>query len=82
MLTGWLEPLLDRIADNPANVVCPMIAGINMDTFRFEPHNVSFGIPYGRFKWEGLLFDWAWLFRNKTVTPGKKWVEPVRFVGH
>ena len=77
--TGWLEPLLDRIVDNPASVVAPMIAGINMETFRFEPHRVRAGIPYGIFKLD-LTFTWKWLFRKKAEFPGKKMVEPVRFV--
>ena len=76
---GWLEPLLDRIVDNPASAVTPMIAGINMETLKFEPHSVHTGIPIGIFTFE-LTFNWKWLHRNKTAYPGLKIVDPVRFV--
>lgn len=53
--TGWLEPLLDRIARNSSTVVCPQIEFISDKTF-------SFGIPVvarvvGGFGWN-LLFNW------------------------
>lgn len=76
-----MEPLLDRIAENPTNVVAPMIAGIHDDTFRFEPHNASKAIPYGIFKWD-LSFDWTWLRRKKAESPGQKIVAPVRWVSN
>ena len=31
---GWLPPLLHRIAEDPTNVVCPVINAINPETFR------------------------------------------------
>ena len=39
-ITGWIEPLLDRIADNKSNVVCPTIDNILDDTLKYavSPH--------------------------------------------
>lgn len=34
--TGWLEPLLDRIARNTTTVVCPVIGKIDPQTFKFN----------------------------------------------
>ena len=54
---GWLEPLLDRIADNQTNVVCPVIISTHRSTFKFnyvtDPHNVQIG----GFDWN-LSFSW------------------------
>ncbi|KAB7505234.1 putative polypeptide N-acetylgalactosaminyltransferase 9 [Armadillidium nasatum] len=51
--TGWLEPLLDRIARDPMNVVTPLIEIISDDTFQIrfsQARNIQVG-----------GFSWGWL---------------------
>ncbi|VDK69011.1 unnamed protein product [Litomosoides sigmodontis] len=52
----WLEPLLDRIADNWTNVVTPVIDTIDLETLQYHlssHHRLS----VGGFNW-GLVFNW------------------------
>ena len=53
---GWLEPLLDRIARNKTNVVCPVIDVINDDTLEYH-YRDSGGVNVGGFDWN-LQFNW------------------------
>ena len=54
---GWLEPLLDRIAQDPTNVACPVITIINDETFEFVYQSDSRSIQYGGFFWK-MVFHW------------------------
>jgi hypothetical protein len=55
VVTGWLPPLLDRIARNGTTVVCPAIDTINANTLQYEIVSVS----VGGFKWN-LQVRGAW----------------------
>lgn len=55
-ILGWLEPLLDRIATNPTNVVCPVIDVIDDSTLEFHFRD-STGVNVGGFDWN-LQFNW------------------------
>lgn len=54
--TGWLEPLLDRIARNSTTVVCPVIDVIDDTTLQYHYHDSS-GVQVGGFDWN-LQFNW------------------------
>ncbi|VDM31015.1 unnamed protein product [Hydatigera taeniaeformis] len=54
--TGWLEPLLDRIAENRTNVVVPVIDVISSETLQYN-HAPSRSIQVGGFDWS-LIFRW------------------------
>lgn len=52
---GWLEPLLNRIKEEPSAVVCPVIDVIDWNTFQYLGNA---GEPQiGGFNW-GLVFTW------------------------
>ena len=53
---GWLEPLLDRIAENKSNVVCPVIDVIEDDSFKYQYGNAR-STSIGGFDWN-LQFTW------------------------
>ncbi|CAH2283740.1 polypeptide N-acetylgalactosaminyltransferase 4 [Pelobates cultripes] len=54
-VTGWLEPLLERIAENETAIVCPVIDTIDWNTFEFY---MQTGEPMiGGFDWR-LTFQW------------------------
>ncbi|KAM4026607.1 polypeptide N-acetylgalactosaminyltransferase 4-like [Anomaloglossus baeobatrachus] len=54
-VTGWLEPVLERIGENETAVVCPVIDTIDWNTFEFY---MQTGEPMiGGFDWR-LTFQW------------------------
>ena len=75
---GWLEQLLNRIAEDPRHVVYPQIPQISDENFKFISHK-SKDIQIGKFDWN-LIFKWM-------VPPEyiqklrKSPVDPVRLVG-
>jgi hypothetical protein len=66
--SGWLEPLLDRIARDPHNVVCPVIDVIDDATMEYH-HRDSTGVNVGGFDWNlqvimALLHCQSWEYRQ------------------
>ncbi|XP_013772731.1 polypeptide N-acetylgalactosaminyltransferase 13-like [Limulus polyphemus] len=52
--TGWLEPLLSRIAEDRSRVVCPIIDVISDETFEYVSAS---DMTWGGFNWK-LNFRW------------------------
>ncbi|UYV69445.1 gly-5 [Cordylochernes scorpioides] len=55
--TGWLEPLLDRIARRPSTVVCPVIDVLHDDTLEYVHRSPHLALSVGGFDWN-LQFNW------------------------
>ena len=71
--SGWLEPLLDRIAKDSTAVVCPVIDNIADDTLAYQVIKRS---PVGGFSWglevrEGVT----------RVVGGQRWISCGHCVG-
>ncbi|XP_069791440.1 polypeptide N-acetylgalactosaminyltransferase 3-like isoform X2 [Narcine bancroftii] len=63
---GWLEPLLNRIAENNTAVVSPDIVSIDMKTFEVVKPN-----PYGKNQNRGN-FDWSLTFGWESLPDHEK----------
>ncbi|XP_064455026.1 putative polypeptide N-acetylgalactosaminyltransferase 9 [Ornithodoros turicata] len=72
---GWLEPLLDRIAENPSNVVSPVIDVINDNTFEYGVSDYS-ALSVGGFDWT-LQFNWHPVPERERKRRKHNW-EPLR----
>ena len=55
-ILGWLEPLLERIAENKSIVVCPVIDVIEDSSFKFQ-YGSAKSTSVGGFDWN-LQFNW------------------------
>ena len=53
---GWVEPLLDRIAMDEKNVVCPVIDVIEDDTLKYQ-YGSAKSTSIGGFDWN-MQFSW------------------------
>ncbi|XP_052246169.1 polypeptide N-acetylgalactosaminyltransferase 5-like [Dreissena polymorpha] len=73
---GWVEPLLDRIAENKTNVVCPVIDVIEDDTFKYQYGNAR-STSIGGFDWN-LQFNWHAIPDYERQRRGNKDYMPVR----
>ena len=74
--TGWLEPLVSRIAVNETNVAEPIIDIINDDTFelKFLPEVTSIG----GFNWE-LIYSWHGVPEKEMQRNEYKKYLPIRY---
>jgi polypeptide N-acetylgalactosaminyltransferase len=74
--SGWLEPLLDRIADSQSNVVAPLIDNMSFDTLEYQYFSGR-KAPVGGFGWN-LIFSWHPI-PERDQKRRKSAVDPVRY---
>lgn len=65
---GWLEPLLDRIAQNPTTVVCPVIDVIDDTTLEYHWRD-SGGVNVGGFDWNLQVRRISCFFSSLSLSP-------------
>jgi len=73
--SGWLEPLLDRIAWNRTTVVCPVIDVIDDENFKFNFGSAK-ATSIGGFDWN-LQFSWH-AIPDYEKTRRRSEVDPIR----
>jgi len=67
--TGWLEPLLDRVARNYKTVATPVIEAIDEKTFQYKFVTMDL---MGTFNWK-LEFDWSPISEDQQQHREHKW---------
>ncbi|XP_003699412.1 polypeptide N-acetylgalactosaminyltransferase 2 isoform X1 [Megachile rotundata] len=70
----WLEPLLERVAEDPTRVVCPVIDVISMDTFQYIGASADLR---GGFDWS-LVFKWEYLSQSERLARQKDPTQAIR----
>lgn len=75
---GWLEPLLDRIAENKSIVVCPVIDVIEDSSFKFQ-YGSAKSTSVGGFDWN-LQFNWHAIPEHERERRHYKDYAPVRYM--
>ncbi|XP_054265326.1 polypeptide N-acetylgalactosaminyltransferase 2 [Macrosteles quadrilineatus] len=70
----WLEPLLERVAEDPTRVVSPIIDVISMDTFHYIGASPDLR---GGFDWN-LVFKWEYLTAEQRKKRAKDPSMPIR----
>ncbi|KAF6210903.1 hypothetical protein GE061_014015 [Apolygus lucorum] len=71
---NWLEPLLERIAEDNTRVVCPIIDVISMDSFQYIGASSDLR---GGFDWN-LVFKWEYLTREERAKRAEDPTRPIR----
>ncbi|XP_046378158.2 polypeptide N-acetylgalactosaminyltransferase 5-like [Haliotis rufescens] len=72
---GWLEPLLDRIRQNPKNVPFPMVDNIGYETFHTYIMNTTNRL--GVFTWKQFIFNWGYV-KDARKSQLKTPTDPIR----
>lgn len=69
----WLQPLLQRVKDDPKNVVSPIIDVINMDTFDYVAASAELK---GGFTWN-LVFKWVSMDQQERLVRYANPISPI-----
>jgi len=70
----WLEPMLERVSEDPSRVVCPIIDVISMDNFQYIGASADLR---GGFDWN-LVFKWEYLPPLERKSRQKDPTQPIK----